>query len=38
VRRDVAEYDGVVVRSVARKKPVTPRTDAAGTARVPPQR
>jgi hypothetical protein len=25
VRRDVAEYDGVVTRSVARRKPVTPR-------------
>ena len=25
IRRDVAEYDGVITRSVARRKPVTPK-------------
>jgi hypothetical protein len=35
VRRDVAEYDGVVTRSVARRKPVTPRDSTPRTAPSP---
>jgi len=31
VRRDVTEYDGVVTRSVARKKPVVPLGEARGS-------
>jgi hypothetical protein len=34
VRRDVAEYEGVVTRSVARRKPVTPKPPARAAGRA----